>query len=62
MSIQKYYEVICDVCNSAIGHYVVSIQDSLEQAEADGAIVGRRKQFCGEECFNKYKKESCLKK
>lgn len=57
--IEKWYEVTCDYCNWALNHYIGN-KPTREELEDDGFIVYKGMVFCGEECFENWKKENKL--
>ncbi len=58
MSIQKYYEIACDTCQSAICHSTADSKDgALDEMVEDGGIIHKRKHFCNIECKKAYKRE-----
>ena len=53
--ISRYYEVVCDACKCAIGHYnTYSRHDAEQCARDDGAIIIGTKHFCGTSCKKDY--------
>lgn len=51
MSITLYYEVACDHCGCAIGHYTFR---PASNAKDDGAVIKKGKHFCDESCERNY--------
>lgn len=49
--IRKYYEVSCDECSCAIGHYTYRPKESAKQ---HGAILKGSKIFCDRTCEINY--------
>ena len=54
MSIKKYYEITCDFCNAAIGHFNCNKAVAIEMAIEDGAIIDDKKSFCDEKCYQNF--------
>ena len=48
--IQKYYEISCDFCGCAIGHYSMSKELAFSMAEDDGMITEKGKHYCDIRC------------
>lgn len=51
----KLYEVTCDYCGNVINHYI-GRKPQREELEGDGAVCTPYMQFCGEECYAKWKR------
>ena len=51
--LQKWYELTCDCCGSAINHYIGS-KPSREMLKQDGVIICGDKHFCSDECKDEY--------
>lgn len=58
MSIQKWYEIICDNCGNACYH---SLAKSISVAEIEfesvkGIVAKDKKHFCDKDCQEEYEK------
>lgn len=66
MRIRKWYEVSCDYCRAAIGHYLGdTVKEVVEQVKdtEHGVVqyyVGKRRPyiFCNDECRVNWEKEN----
>lgn len=48
----KYIEVVCDYCNSVIGHYNDNATSGIKN---DGGIANKHGDFCDENCCELFK-------
>lgn len=48
----KYIEVVCDYCNSVIGHYN---NDAVNEIKKDGGISNKYGDFCDKTCYELFK-------
>ena len=48
----KYIEVVCDYCNSLIGHYK---NDAVNEIKKDGGISNKHGDFCDKTCYQLFK-------
>ncbi|MBE3142913.1 MAG: hypothetical protein IMZ61_03200 [Planctomycetes bacterium] len=54
MSIQKYYEIACDYCHSAITHSIAgSKKDAVQEMIEDGGVLYKGKHYCSNKCKSK---------
>lgn len=52
--IQKYYEVICDYCLTAIWHGISTKKITLQEVKNNhGFIIGEH-HFCNKECYHNW--------
>ena len=63
MGVRKYYEISCDSCDLAIGHYSgCSKKMAVEFSEDEGAITKNKLNFCDDECLSNYKSDQKRKR
>jgi hypothetical protein len=55
--IDKYYEVVCDNCGAAIGHYKGTKKDAVAGARKHGAKICGDKQYCDARCKSNGKRK-----
>ena len=55
MSIDKWYEVVCDNCGQGLGHYKGSIKLANQFVQKDGYLKRGDNHFCDDCCYRAWK-------
>lgn len=58
--IEKWYEITCDYCGTAITNYIGK-KPTTEEMKNDGIICTATMQFCSDMCFADWKHEKATR-